>query len=241
LMAEAKDDKPKVASKNLPSTNSPSTSALSLDIGCANGGIIEARNFDGILTTVEGISQNQLKQHLGLYQNYVKKINEIQGAIKQSTPELAKANGTYDPFRELHVEQTFALNGVVLHELYFENLGGKKEAPSPVLKALFARSFGSWDAYTNQLKSLGKSMRGWAVTALNLRNGEIYNYGLDSHNQLAPIYVVPLLVLDVFEHAFMIDFGTNRGAYLDAFMSNINWEPVEKRLEQAQRHLPKCF
>jgi Fe-Mn family superoxide dismutase len=198
--------------------------------------VIEARNFDANLSTVEGLSQNQLKQHLGLYQNYVKKINEIQSALRTYQPDVAKANATYDPFRELHVEQTFALNGVVLHELYFENLGGTRMAPSESLKDAFSRAFGSWADYTTHLKALGKSMRGWAITALNLRDGQIHHYGLDSHNQLVPIHVVPLLVLDVFEHAYMIDFGTNRGAYLDAFLANVNWEPVEKRLEAARRH-----
>lgn len=198
--------------------------------------VIEAKSFETHFATIEGISQNQLKQHLGLYQNYVKKINEIQTTLATMTPDLAKANGTYDPFRELHVEQSFALNGVVLHELYFENLGGSRAAASDKLKGQVARQFGSWAEFMTRLKALAKCMRGWAMMGYNLRDGKIHLYGMDSHNQWVPIHVVPLLLLDVFEHAYMIDFGTNRGAYLDAFMANVNWEPVERRLEMAMNY-----
>ncbi len=198
---------------------------------------VAAKTFPN-LTTVEGISQNQLSQHMELYNAYVKKTNEIQSQIMAMTPELDKMNPTYSPYRELHVEQSYALNGVILHEYYFENLGNahKKPTETEMLHKLISQEFGSWENYANHLLALGKSMRGWAITGYNMRDHRIHNYGLDLHNQLAPVNVIPLLVLDVYEHAYMIDFGTKRPAYLDAFMRNVNWDVVDQRLKTMILH-----
>jgi Fe-Mn family superoxide dismutase len=211
-----------------PAAGTPLMSAI------GTSALIQAKDFEARFASIEGISANQLKQHVGLYQNYVKKVNEIVTALNAPDLDLSKVNATYDPYRELHVEQSFALNGVVLHEQYFENMGGNRTAPSEALKDAIAKRYGSWNEMMVKLKALSKSMRGWAMLGFNMRDGQIHLYGLDSHNQLAPFNVSPLLVVDVFEHAYMIDFGTNRGSYLDAFMANIDWAPVEKRLIMAQ-------
>ncbi len=205
--------------------------------GYNKGETIQAMTFPN-LSSVEGISPNQLNQHIELYNGYVKKINDIQGQISAMTPELDKMNATYSPFRELHVEQTYALNGSILHEAYFENLGGKRTpaTDTELVHKLFTEEFGSWDNYVQHLSAVGKSMRGWAVTGYNMRDHRIHNYGLDTHNQWVPMNVIPLLVLDVYEHAYMIDFGTKRGAYLDAFMRNVDWAVVDQRLKTMILH-----
>lgn len=187
-------------------------------------------NFGQRLKTVSGLSQNQLQQHLGLYEGYVKKFNSMTDKIKAMNEEdWEGANGTYHPFREIHVELSYAQNGALLHELYFGNMGGDKSKASPYLKMKLAEAFGSWESYLGQLNALGRSMRGWAITAYNLRDGKIHNYGLDTHNMFAPMNVIPLLVMDVYEHAYMIDYGTNRGKYLDAFIDDVDWSVVEAR------------
>jgi Fe-Mn family superoxide dismutase len=198
---------------------------------------IQAMNFPN-LKSVEGISQNQLNQHVELYNGYVKKINDIETQISAMTPELDKMNATYSPFRELHVEQTYALNGVILHEAYFEALNGqaKPATETELVHKIFSEEFGSWDNYLHHLLAVGKSMRGWAITAYNMRDHRIHNYGLDTHNQFVPVNVIPLLVLDVYEHAYMIDFGTKRGAYLDAFVKNVDWSVVDQRLKTMMLH-----
>jgi superoxide dismutase, Fe-Mn family len=202
---------------------------------------IVAQDYSRLLAGLEGLSPNQIKQHLGLYQGYVKKANEIHTLMGAATPNPTTVNATYDPYRELLVESSFAMNGIILHELYFDNLGGVAgdKAPSQALQNTFAKAFGSWDGFITQLKSAGKAMRGWAVVAFNLRDNRIHMYGLDTHNQWAPLHTIPLLVLDVYEHAYMIDFGTNRGAYLDAFLSNINWSVVESRLNSLPLHIKR--
>jgi Fe-Mn family superoxide dismutase len=200
---------------------------------------IAAKSFDEQLATVEGISQNQLKQHLGLYQAYIKKYNQIQNHLDGlilSGLDLESENPTYSPFRELNVELSYALNGAILHDLYFGNLGGPKSTPSESFKSYISKEFGSWSAYTTALKAVGKDMRGWAMTAFNIRDGRIHNYGLDTHNQWVPMHIIPLVVMDVYEHAYMIDFGTARVKYLDAFMANINWGVVEERLDSINHH-----
>lgn len=201
-------------------------------------GVIVAKTFDNLMT-VEGISQNQLNQHIGLYQGYVNKINDITSQLATMSPDQSLMNGTYNSFRELHVEQSFALNGVVLHEHYFENIGGDKAQPSENFKNLMRKEFGNWDNYLNQLTAAAKSARGWVMTAYNMRDHRVHNYLLDSHNQLVPFYVMPILVLDVYEHAYMVDFGTKRAPYVEAFMENINWAVVEQRLENMLWHANK--
>jgi superoxide dismutase, Fe-Mn family len=195
------------------------------------------------LTQVEGISQNQLNQHVELYHGYVKKINDLDSQIQSASDEmLTAANATYAPFRELHLEQTYALNGVILHEYYFENLGmdngGLRKGPenTEFFHATILKEFGTWDHYIAHLKAVGKSARGWAITGYNMRDHRIHNYGLDMHNANVPIHVIPLLVLDVYEHAYMIDFGTKRPAYLDAFLRNVNWQVADDRLKTMMFH-----
>ncbi|MEB3288078.1 MAG: Fe-Mn family superoxide dismutase [Vampirovibrionales bacterium] len=205
---------------------------------------IEVKAFSNLLT-VEGISQNQLNQHIGLYKAYVKKINDIQAQISVTDPDLLAMNPTYSPYRELHVEQTFALNGAVLHEYYFDNLGGNKTQPSADFESVISKEFGSWDNYVSHFKALGKSARGWVMTAYNLRDHRLHNYLLDAHNQLVPFYVMPVLVMDVYEHAYAIDFGVadpakGRPAYIDAFLQNADWSKVEERLDMMLWHSDKA-
>jgi Fe-Mn family superoxide dismutase len=203
---------------------------------------IQAKTFPQ-LAQVEGISQNQLNQHIELYNGYVKKTNDIDAQIQAASEELLTgANATYNPYRELHHEQTYALNGVILHEYYFENLGpdngGSRKGPESTefLHSTILKEFGSWDHYIAHLKAVGKSARGWALTGYNMRDHRIHNYALDMHNANVPMHVIPLLVLDVYEHAYMIDFGTKRAAYLDAFLRNVNWQAADERLKMMMFH-----
>jgi Fe-Mn family superoxide dismutase len=131
------------------------------------------------------------------------------------------------------------MNGIILHELYFGNLGQPAQGPnqpSDALKEAITREYGSWQAYLTHLRALGKSMRGWVLSAFNIRDGRIHNYGLDTHNQWVPIHVIPFIVLDVYEHAYMLDFGTNRGSYLDVFFNNHNWPAVNQRFASLPFH-----
>ena len=193
----------------------------------------QAKKFD---LTLDGISEKQISQHRDiLYAGYVNKLNEIEEKLK--TADITKANQAFSEFRALKVEESFALNGVVLHELYFENLGVKSAKPTGKLSDLMARDFGSFDKWIENLKACGMAARGWVILGLCTYDGKLHNYCLDAHNDRVPVNVIPILVLDVYEHAYVIDFGVKRAPYLDAFVKNINWDAAAKRLDRVNLDL----
>ncbi len=193
---------------------------------------VTAKPLPEDLFRMDGISRRQIEEHYTLYQGYVAKTNEIRPKLE--TVDKSKANQTYSDLRELKVELSFAWNGVKLHELYFENLGGKGgNPPSEVMQALEA-NFGSYDRWLEDLKASGIAARGWVVTSWDMDDGRIYNYVADSHNSYGIWKAIPLVVLDTYEHAYVIDYGVKRPPYIEAFVKNINWEPIAKRLATAQ-------
>lgn len=181
---------------------------------------------------LEGISDNQLQQHRDtLYVGYVNKLNEIEEKLQKV--DLSKANATYSDLRELKKEEIFATNGVNLHEYYFGNLGGKGSTPEGKIKDLLTRDFGSVEKWQEEFKACGIAARGWVVLAYNLEDGKLHNYLMDLHDYGGVWNCFALLILDVYEHAYMIDYGVKRAPYLDAFVKNINWNEVNKRLARA--------
>lgn len=191
-----------------------------------------AKDFSAL--KMDGFTANQIESHLKLYKGYIGKANEIH--TKLQDVDLSTANATYSALRELLVEQSFAVNGAVYHELYFGNLGGKGGDPSGDVKAALDERFGSTGKFMDLLKAAGKCMRGWVIVGYNTRGGYIDTFGLDMHNMWSPASTVPLLVLDVYEHAYMIDYGIDRAKYLDAFAKNLDWDVVGKRLAMARKH-----
>lgn len=183
------------------------------------------------LETVEGFSKTQIEKHLELYRGYVNGTNKLTAKIREIDPASDPAH-----FRALHIDQSYALNGALLHQYYFENMSGANTPPSEWFQDLINKEFINWDNYMNQFNTLGKKFRGWVVTGYNMLDHRIHNYGLDSHNEYYPAHVVPILVMDVYEHAYMIDFDTNRGKYLETFVNNIDWAVVEARLKTMALH-----
>lgn len=189
-----------------------------------------AKDYSHLLGgNLKGLSDELLKAHFGLYQNYINKINDLEARIKSFD---LKSEDTTN-YRGWHLGQTAMLNGAVLHELYFGNLGSSDKEPKGTLKKMIDRDFGNVQNFIGHLKTVGKVAHGWSIAAFNYRSGKISVYGLESHNQSVPAFTYPLLVLDVYEHAYMLDYGTNRGKYLDTFVMNLDWKPVQERLERA--------
>jgi Fe-Mn family superoxide dismutase len=193
-----------------------------------------AKDFSGLQGKLDGLSASQIEQHLKLYKGYIGKANELRSKLKEV--ELASANATYSPIREMLVEQSFAVNGVIYHEFYFGNLGGKGGEPTGDLKSAMEERWGNMAKFNDFLKAAGKSVRGWVVIGYNTRGGFIDSFGLDTHNIGSPANFVPLLVLDVYEHAYMVDYGIDRAKYLDAFMKNVDWDVVGKRFNITKKH-----
>jgi len=180
-------------------------------------------------TGLDGISQRQIDAHFDvLYKGYVNKYNEIQQRMQDVNP--SEANATDSPIRELKLEETFAADAVRLHEAYFENLGGGGQVASGPIVDLIKEDWGSFEKWEAEFRGMGLSARGWVVLAFDWQTRRLHNFLSDAHNVGAMWNCTPVLVLDVYEHAYFIDYGTNRKSYLEAFMRNINWDVVNRRI-----------
>lgn len=179
---------------------------------------------------LEGLSQKQIDQHFDvLYKGYVNKTNEIEEKMK--SVNLDEANATYSLVRELKKEEVFATNGARLHEGYFGNLKKGSGQPSGPILQLINEDFGSFENWQKEFLALGIAARGWVVLAFDWDDGKLHNYLTDIHSE-GVWDASPLLVLDVYEHAYFIDYGTARKDYLNAFMRNIDWDVVNRRVEK---------
>ncbi len=180
------------------------------------------------LIGMQGFSETLLTNHFTLYQGYVTNTNRVLDTLAQ----LLKDGKTATPeYAELKRRMGFEFNGMRLHEYYFENLGGKGGAPSGKLAQRMAEDFGGVDVWEADFRATG-SMRGigWTVLYQDTATGRLLNQWINEHETGHPAGCQPLLVMDVFEHAFMTDYGLKRADYIQAFFGNINWEAVEGRL-----------
>lgn len=169
-----------------------------------------------------GISDKTIQiHHDKLYVGYVTKKNEIEEKLKKV--DVTTANQSYSDLRALKDGETFAVNGVYLHEHYFNVLGGDGKASGALMKQL-EKDFGSYGAWEAMFKACGMAARGWAVTAWDTMDGKIKIFIGDAHNQGGVWGAMPLIVLDVYEHAYFIDYGSDRKAYIEDYMKNLNWK-----------------
>ena len=185
---------------------------------------IAARALKPALLEMDGISRTAVEAHYKLYQGYVNKRNEILRRLGEV--DLAAANQVYSDIRALKVDLTFAIGGVKNHEVYFEHLGGDGGEPDGAIGALIARDFGSIAAWRADLKATGMAGRGWAWTAYDWDEERLFNYVGDAQNTFAIWNATPLVALDVYEHAYFLDYQTDRGSYIDAFFANLDWGVV---------------
>lgn len=181
------------------------------------------------LLGMDGFSDTLLKNHFTLYQGYVANTNKVLDSLdlmfkegKTTTPEYA----------ELKRRLGWEFNGMRLHELYFENLAGK--APLNKESNLYKKiveGFGSYENWEKDFKATG-TMRGigWAVLYQDSISGKLINFWINEHDASHPAGCQPILIMDVFEHAFMIDYGLKKADYIEAFFRNIHWEAAEKRV-----------
>jgi superoxide dismutase, Fe-Mn family len=185
---------------------------------------ITARELKPELLELDGISRESVEAHYKLYQGYVAKRNEILAQL--ADVDLSAANQVYSELRALKVELSFALGGIKNHELYFEHLGGDGGDPDGPFGDLVERDFGSAAAWAADLKASGMAARGWAWTAYDWDEGRLFNYVGDTQNTYPIWNAAPLVALDVYEHAYFLDFQTDRASYIDAFFSNLDWSTV---------------
>lgn len=182
------------------------------------------------LIGMAGFSETLLKNHFTLYQGYVTNTNKVLDTLAQ----MLKDGKTAAPeYAELKRRLGWEWNGMRLHELYFENLGGKSALdPGSALAKKLASEFGSLEAWEKDFRATG-AMRGigWVALYQDGASGRLINFWINEHDTAHPAGATPLLIMDVFEHAYMIDYGLKKADYIEAFFKNIDWAAVSSRLK----------
>ena len=188
----------------------------------------EAKDYTRLIG-MEGFSETLLTNHFTLYQGYVTNTNKLLDTLGQ----MAKDGKIGTPeYSELKRRMGFEWDGMRLHEYYFENLGGKGDlSQSTRLRDRVAQEFGSYEAWEADFRGTG-AMRciGWTILYQDTATGRLINQWINEHETGHLAGCTPILVMDVFEHAFMIDYGLKRADYIAAFFKNISREAVEGRL-----------
>ena len=193
---------------------------------------ITPRELKPAVLELDGISRETVDAHYKLYEGYVNKRNEI--LTKLDGVDLASGNQVYSELRALKVELTFAVGGIKNHEIYFEHLGGEGGDPDGAFAQLVERDFGSAQAWSEDLKATGTAGRGWAWTAYDWDEGRLFNYIGDTQNTFPIWNATPLVALDVYEHAYFLDYRTDRSSYIDAFFDNVDWTTVNDWVSKYQ-------
>ncbi len=191
--------------------------------------------FDKELT---GISKKTIEiHHDKLYAGYVAKINEVTdklAAARDNAELMAGANQSYSELRALRLGETFAANGVYLHESYFNCLGGEGKPGGALAKAITAK-WGTVEKFIAILSTTGMAVRGWVVLCFDANAKELKIYGADSHDQGGVWGCLPIIVLDIYEHAYFIDYGADRKAYIADFWKNLDWDAANEAYDAAIR------
>jgi Fe-Mn family superoxide dismutase len=201
----------------------------------------KAQAFDH-LTGLEGISDGQIAEHRELYAGYVKQVNAINEALAEIRGR-GKPSGTDPEFAEMTRRLGFEYNGMILHEYYFANLSraaDPRPAPTSALGQALEQTWGGVDGWRADFQAIG-AMRGvgWVVLAEDPVTDRLTNHWITLHQDGFPAGFKPLLVMDVWEHAFMRDYkATERAKYVEAFFRNVDWQVVERRLSDSMAMRP---
>ncbi len=199
---------------------------------------IVARQFPSMEKELDGISKQTMEDHYKLYQGYVKKTNELRGKLKEFDYGQIEGNQVYSDLRAVSVDYTFALLGFKNHDLYFGHLGGEGGDPRGHFAEQIESEYpGGVDMWQQAVRKAASSARGWVMVGYDLNDGSLFNYIMDTQNLWAVYNMVPVLAIDVYEHAYVRDFGgtpDGRKEYVEAFFRNLDWDHVNRQLEQAE-------
>ncbi|HTQ10165.1 MAG TPA: superoxide dismutase [Fimbriimonadaceae bacterium] len=181
-----------------------------------------------------GISAKTHEEHLKLWQGYANKTNQIRQALAGLDTDPAKANQIYSEVRAYKANYAFALGGYKNHNVYFETLGGNGGAATGDVAGLIEEAYGSFEAWAADWKATGIGARGWVHLGYDHEEGRVFNFLGDSQDTFPQWGNTLLLAMDVYEHAYYLDFQTARAKYIDAYMQAIDWDAVNGRLAKAR-------
>lgn len=190
---------------------------------------------DKVYTTERvGISRKTHDEHLKLWQGYANKTNEIRKALAEMEIDPAKGNQIYSQMRALKVNYAFAYSGLINHNVYFDTIGGEGGPATGAVAELIAAAYGDFDRWAADWKTTGMAGRGWVYLGFDHDSGRIHNYIGDAQDTFPAWNNTLLLAMDVYEHAYYLDFQTARMKYIEAFMQVIDWDAVNARLAAAR-------
>jgi Fe-Mn family superoxide dismutase len=198
---------------------------------------IVARQFPAFDKELDGISKQTMEDHYRLYEGYVKKTNECRKILNEIDYAQAEGNQVYSHLRAVSIDYTFALLGFKNHDLYFGHLGGEGGEPQGRFAELVDAEFNGIDKWNDAVRKGASAARGWVMVGYDLNDGSIFNYLMDTQNMWAVYNMVPVLAIDVYEHAYARDFGATpdgRKQYVEAFFRNLDWDHVNRQLVQAE-------
>jgi len=184
----------------------------------------------------EALSQANKKNHFELYDEYVKSFNRISAEL--DAVSRSSANSNHSLFRSLKIDETYNLNAVYLHELFFANIGDlQSEITMDTLSFMrLERDFGSFDEWQRDFLACATASRcGWVVTGYNTFTRTYMNYVIDLHSLNVPVGVIPVIVMDVWQHAYYKDYLKNVTEYAVNMMRELNWNVIESRFERTEK------
>jgi Fe-Mn family superoxide dismutase len=191
--------------------------------------IKKALNTDG-----KGISAATHKSHLTLWQGYANKTNEIRKALAELDTDPAKGNQIYSQARALKVNYAFAFGGYINHNVYFDTLGGHGGPATGDVLTLINETYGSFEKWAADWKITGLSSRGWAFLGYDHDEQRVFNYAGDAQDTFPAWNNTLILAMDVYEHAYFLDYQIARAKYIDAWFNNVDWDAVNARLAKAK-------
>ncbi|MDH5438802.1 MAG: superoxide dismutase [Candidatus Bathyarchaeota archaeon] len=179
-------------------------------------------------TALDGISEQQLKYHHDVhYAAYVRNRNKIEDQLADM-----RRKGDFPNLRGLKLSESHNASGMILHEVYWQTLGGKGGWPTGKLAEKIRQDFGSFETWKKEFMAVADSARGWVLLCYDLSDNRLHVYSVDFHDQGAVWGSIPIMALDVWEHAFYYDQGPKKGSYFEAFFRNVNWERINENFEK---------
>jgi Fe-Mn family superoxide dismutase len=180
---------------------------------------------------LDGISEQQLKYHHDTH--YIAYVNN-RNKIEEQLDEMRK-KGDFPNIRGLKLNESHNASGMILHEVYWNTLGGKGGEPQGKLAEKMKQDFGSIENWKKEFMAIANTARGWVLLCFDLSDNRLHNYSVDFHDQGAVWGTVPIMALDLWEHAHYTDYGPNKAKYFEAFFRNINWEKISENFERISK------
>ena len=198
---------------------------------------LKPRDWPAFSKSLDGISSQTMEEHFNLYAGYARKANECRQILNELDYGEIEGNQVFSLLRAVSIDYTFALLGFKNHDLYFGHLGGDGGEPRGRFAELVDEEFNGVEKWMDAVTKAASAARGWVIVGYDLNDGSLFNYILDSQNLWAVYNMCPVLAIDVYEHAYVRDFGATpdgRKEYVDAFFRNLDWDHVGRQLAQAE-------